>query len=131
LTAARIITLIKENNTQHTHNTHPETNIVKSIKSKLNDNEVMVTRADKGNSLVILPIKQYDSQINDFLLAKKFQTTTQVPTNSFQSQDRKVINNSKTLILPDNKWKYINMNPTAPTIKGLTKLYKHTQPPNP
>ena len=49
-------TLIKENNPQHTHNTHPETKIVISIKTKLKEKEAMVTRADKGNSLVILPI---------------------------------------------------------------------------
>ena len=38
-----------------------------------------------------------------------------------------IINNSKTLIPPDTKWKYINMNPTAPTIKGLIKLHKPKQ----
>jgi len=27
----------------------------------------MITRADKGNSLVISPIKQYDSKITDFI----------------------------------------------------------------
>jgi len=58
----------------------------------------MVTWADKGNSLVILPIKQYDSKITDFILAKKFQTTTRDPTISFQSQVWKVTNGSKTLI---------------------------------
>jgi len=89
------------------------------------------TLADKGNSLVILPIKQYDSKINDFIPANNFQTTTQDPTKSFQSQIRKVINNSKTLITPDTKWKYINMNPTAPTIKGLIKLHKPEQPIRP
>jgi len=91
----------------------------------------MVRRADEGNSLVILPIKQYDYKINDFILANKFQTTTQDPAKSFQSQVRKVINNSKTLILPDTKWKFINMNPTAPTIKGRIKLHKPEQPIRP
>jgi len=91
----------------------------------------VVTRADKGNSIVILPIKQYDSKINDFILANKFQTTTQDPTNSFQSQVRILINNSKTLIPPDTKWKYKNMNPTALTIKGLIKLHKPEQPIRP
>jgi len=124
LTAERISILIKENNPQCTQNTHPETKKVKSIKTKLKENEGMVTRADKGNSLVILPIKQYDSKINNFILANKLQTTTQDPTNSFLSQVWKVINNSKTLIPPDTKWKFINMNPAALTIKGLIKLHK-------
>jgi hypothetical protein len=131
LTAERISILIKENNPQCTQNTHPETKIFKSIKTKLKENEAMVTRADKGNSLVMLPIKQYDSKINDFILANKFQTTTQDPTKSFQSKVRKVINNSKTLIPPDTKWKFIIMNPTALTIKGLIKLHKPEQPIRP
>jgi hypothetical protein len=88
--AERISTLIKENNPQCTHNAHPVMKIAKSIKTKLKENEAMVTRADKGNSLVILPIKQYDSKISDFILANKFQTTTQDPTNSLQSQVRKI-----------------------------------------
>jgi hypothetical protein len=84
----------------------------------------MVTRADKGKSPVILPMKHYDSKITDFILANKFQTTTRDPTISFQSQVQKVTNGSKTLIPPNTKWKYVNMNPTAPTIKGLIKLHK-------
>jgi len=43
LTAEHISTLIKENNTQNTHNTHPEMKIVESIKTKLTENEAMVT----------------------------------------------------------------------------------------
>jgi len=88
----------------------------------------MVTRADKGKSPVILPMKHYDSKITDFILANKFQTTTRDPTISFQSQVQKVTNGSKTLIPPNTKWKYVNMNPTAPTIKGLIKLHKPEHP---
>ena len=80
--------------------------------------------ADKGISLVILPTIQYDSKISDFIRTNKFLVTARYPTNTFQSQVRKVINSSKTLIPPDTKWKYANMNQTAPTIKGLIKLHK-------
>jgi len=37
---------------------HPEAKIIRSIKTKLRENEAMVTWANKGISLVILPIKQ-------------------------------------------------------------------------
>jgi len=44
---------------------------------------------------------------------------------------RKVINNSKALVHPDEKWKHINLNPSAPSIKGLIKLHKPEQPIRP
>jgi hypothetical protein len=97
---------------------------LKNVKTKLNDNDAMITRADKGNSLVFIPTALYESKIDDFIQGNSFQISKANPTKSFQSQIRRVINNSKTLIRPNSKWKHINMNPTAPSIKGLIKLHK-------
>ena len=36
---------------------------IKSIKTKLKDNESMIAHTDKGNSLMIIPIQQYESKI--------------------------------------------------------------------
>jgi len=91
----------------------------------------MITRADKGNSLVIIPTTLYESKIDDFIQGNNFQISNTNPTKSFQSQVRKVINNSKTLIPPYSKWKHINMNPTAPSIKGQIKLHKPGHPIRP
>jgi len=71
----------------------------------------MIAQADKGNSLVILPVKQYDAKIQDFIKVNMFQHTTKDPTKHFQTQIRNSINNSKTLIPHDSKWKYTNTNP--------------------
>jgi|GEM_PF-3687610 len=91
----------------------------------------MITRADKGNSLVILPESQYKNKIDEFIQTNHFQTSTNHPTKSFQSQVRKIISNSKTLIHSETKWKYLNLNPTAPSIKGLIKLHKPEHPIRP
>jgi hypothetical protein len=91
----------------------------------------MITQADKGNSVVILPITQYESKIQNFLLQNNFQKTTMDPTKTFQTQIRKTVKDSKTLIPRDNKWKYVNMNPSAPSIKGLVKIHKPDQPIQP
>jgi hypothetical protein len=48
----------------------------------------MVTQADKGNSIVILPTPQYESKSDKFLTDNNFRTTTTDPTNSFQTQVR-------------------------------------------
>jgi len=91
----------------------------------------MITRADKGNSLVILPTQQYESKVHNFLPANQFQTISTDPTKSYQTQIRKTIHSSRTPIPHDSKWKYINVNPSAPTIKGLIKLHKPDQPIHP
>jgi hypothetical protein len=131
LAAERINTLLQNNNPRTTQHTHPETKTIKSIQTKLKHNEATITRADKSNSLVILPIKQYDAKIQDFIENNEFQSTTKDPTRHFQTQVRDTVNNSKTLIPRDSKWKYTNMNPSAPTIKGLIKIHKPGQPIRP
>jgi hypothetical protein len=66
------------NNSQTKHNTHPETRTINSIQTKLKNNEAMIARVDKENSLVILPTKEYDAKIQDFIQTNNFQTTTKI-----------------------------------------------------
>jgi hypothetical protein len=51
----------------------------------------------------MVPLKQYESKITDFIQAHDFQTTKRDPIKFFQSQVRKVINNGKALIPPERK----------------------------
>jgi len=88
----------------------------------------MITRADRGNSIVILPTQLYKTKIQNFLLSNNFHTATTNPTKTFQAQIRKTIKESKTLIPHDTRWKYININHFAPSIKGLIKIHKPDQP---
>jgi len=128
LVADRINTLIVQN---PTHQTHPETKVIRSIQTKLKENNAMITRADKGNSIVILPTLQYETKTQNFILNNKFRTATADPTNTFQVQVGQTIRDSKTLIPKDTRWKYTNMNPSAPSIKSLIKIYKPDQPIRP
>jgi hypothetical protein len=131
MTAECINTLQLNNYSHPKHNANPEATTIKTIKTKLKKNEAIITHTDKGNSLIILPIKQYDSKIQDFIQANNFQTATKDPTKNFQSQIMKAINNSKTLIPRETKWKNINMNPSACTINGLIKMHKPEHPTRP
>jgi hypothetical protein len=131
LTAERINTLLLNNTSQAKQHTHPETRAVRAIQTKLKNNEAMITRANKGNSLVILPIKHYNAKVQNFVQANNFHTATKEPTKNFHSQIRKITNNRKTLISQETKWRYINMNPLAPTIKGLIKIHKPERPIRP
>jgi len=107
-----------------THRTHPEAKLIRSIQNKLKDNKAMITRADKGNSMVILPTHQYMTKIQNFILNNNFHTTTTDPTNTFQTEIRQTIKESTALIPKESRWKYLNMNPSAPSIKRLTKIHK-------
>jgi len=66
----------------------------------------MITWADKGNSLVIFPTPHYESKIQNFLSDNNFHTIAAEPTNTFQTQVRNTVKQSKTLIPKDSRWKY-------------------------
>jgi len=85
------------------HEKHPEEKKIRSIQKKLSKNNAMIARADKGNSIVILPTIQYEAKIQDFILNNNFRTTTTDPTNTFQSHIRQTINESRTLIPRSSK----------------------------
>ena len=108
-----------------------EEKIIRKIQSKLRNNNATITRADKGNSTVILPREQYNNKLQEFIQNNKFDTAHTDPTKTFQSQVRNTINSSKVLIPKETRWKYTNMNPSAPTIKGLIKVQKAGQPIRP
>ena len=126
---AERVQILKQQNP--THNTHPETKIVHSIQRKAKEHGAMITKADKGNTTVILPTHQYETKLQDFISNNDFRTKATDPTKTFQTQIQSTIKQSPTLISKDHRWKYTNMNPTAPTIKGLIKLHKPDQPIHP
>jgi hypothetical protein len=127
LVAERINTLQRNSNPNPRRNTHPESRTIKTIQAKLQENNAIITRADKGNSLVILPSQQYESKVHNFLQTNRFQATTTDPTKTYQNLIGKTISDSKTLIPQDSRWRYINLNPSAPTMKGLIKIHKPDQ----
>jgi hypothetical protein len=127
LVADRIEKMQRQHNSNTTHNTHPEAKLIKSIQPKLQQSNTTITRANKGNSIITLPTKQYETKIQNSLHSNNFHTATTDPTKNFQPQIRKTVKESKTLIPHDTRWKYINMNPSAPSIKELIKIHKPYQ----
>jgi hypothetical protein len=89
--------------------------------------KAMITHADKGNSIVIPPTHHYETKIQNFIPNNNFHAATTDPTNTFQTQIRQTIKESTTLIPKDCRWKYINMNPSTPSIKGLIRIHKPDQ----
>ena len=90
-----------------------------------------MTKADKGNSLIILREDEYSSKTHDFIPKNHFTQLTQDITNKLQCHIRTTINDFSNIIPKDKKHKYINLNPSIPTIRGLLKIYKETAPVRP
>lgn len=59
--------------------------MIKSICTNLQNSNAVITHAEKGNSIVILPIQQYEFKVHNFL-QNNFQTSTTDPTKTFQTQ---------------------------------------------
>jgi hypothetical protein len=91
----------------------------------------MVTRADNGNSIGILPTLQHDNKIEKLLSENNFHTVATDPTNTFQNQVRSSVKQSKILIPKDSRWKFIHMYPSTLFIKGLITIHKQEQPIRP
>ena len=108
-----------------------EDKIIKQIKHKLKNNNASIAKADKGNSTVIVYVDDYNRKVNDFISSNNFTTTNTDITKPLQREIRSTINECKSVIPRNGKWKLINLNPTAPTMKGLIKLHKEGTPIRP
>jgi hypothetical protein len=49
---------------------------MKSIKQKIEANHLIITKADKGNTTVILKEKDYDKKVNELIKGNKFTKLT-------------------------------------------------------
>lgn len=108
-----------------------ETHILKKIKTKIDENSLIITKADKGNTLVIMNQTDYNKKVLDFINKNKIDKLTKDPTTSYTKEINKAISNSKHL-LSDNDIRYLKpINPHAPLLKGLPKLHKDDKPIRP
>ena len=101
-----------------------EKKLIYQIKEKLSTSNAIIVKADKGNSLVIIPIESYLDKIQNFIHNNNFTNTTKDYINKYQKVVRNPFNNCSHIIQKDNKWKYVNLNPAPPTIGGLIKIHK-------
>jgi hypothetical protein len=122
-----------QNNSQYLNspNAIREKRTLNNIKTKLYKNNAIVAKADKGNTLVILYTEEYNQRIQDFIDDNTFDSVNSDPTKSYQRELTATILECNTLIKKDSKWKFKNLNPKAPTIRGLIKIHKVDRPIRP
>ena len=108
-----------------------ENNIVKAIKEKLRNSNAIVTRADKGNSIVITYRDNYEKKVNDFIHKNGAEESKNSITTKFQKAIRHTLHECKTLINTEDKWKFTCLNPQTPSLQGLMKVHKDGIPIRP
>jgi len=108
-----------------------EDKTAKLIKDKLRKNKAIVAKADKGNSTVILYSDDYTQKVNDFISCGNFTTVNADITKTLQTELRDTINECRSVIQKGDKWKLMNISPTAPTMRGLIKVHKEDTPIRP
>ena len=110
---------------------HKEVSLIKSIQSKIKDNNLIMTRADKGNSIVILCKGEYQQKINTFLEKEDPLLLKKDPTLKIQNKLKTTLKDINGILSNQDKFKIINMNPTPPKLYGLIKIHKENAPIRP
>jgi quinol monooxygenase YgiN len=131
--ANKLKTLINHEETQKerkvTHETKQqihEKKLINSIKKKMKENNLAVTKADKGNTLIVMHQDEYNQKVDEFITQNNFTKLTRDQTNTQQKAVRTAINTCSNTIKHSDKWKYVNMNPEAPHIHGTpTRYHSH------
>lgn len=105
-----------------------DNSLVKSIKKIIKDNNLIFTRADKGNTIIALHREQYTEKTEDFL--RGFEKEDENPTTKYQTEVKNTIRNSS--LFNDLDYYYLTqMNPQPPKLYSFIKLHKENNPIRP
>jgi hypothetical protein len=108
-----------------------EYEVLKSIKQKLIDNNLTLTCAGKGKTLVIIKIEELHNKILSFTSESHFKHLNRDPTMKFQRKVKEVIKKCNTIIDKSSKFKYIQIKHQAPRLNVGVKCHKDMAPIRP
>ena len=104
---------------------------IKSLKQKIKEHDLIITKADKGNTTVILNKTEYIEKTVEFLNNNEIKELTKDPTNKFQKQIKSALKETEYILTKAEKSKLINMNPKIPSLRGQPKIHKKECPMRP
>jgi hypothetical protein len=107
-------TIKKINQKDNANNTRNkmEWKVIRNIRNKLAENELIITKADKRKTIVIRTMEDYTHKVNNFIQENQFVLINNDPTKNYQKTIKHIMTQCNNII-PKEKWKYIHMNPTA------------------
>jgi hypothetical protein len=83
------------------------------------EEKAMITKADKGNSIVILYINDYNKKIEDFISNNNFTLVNRDTTNKLQHEIRATIEACCEVIPREDRWR----NSTQPLQRATAATY--------
>ena len=75
-----------------------QTYILKYINSKLEKENAMVAKADKGKTCIIIYTDEYNKKVHNFLNENNFQNPQKDPTDKFQKLITKTLQHSDLIV---------------------------------
>jgi hypothetical protein len=128
--AAKIIKNKGKQSNVKSHYNSDKANL-KNIKIKTENNNLIFTKADKGNTVIVLNNEDYINQTVSFLNPDKYKVLSKDPTVSYQKDIKQAIDNSQSILDPKDKYKLTIMNPQPPKLYSLIKLHIENYPIRP
>lgn len=104
---------------------------VNQLSKKVKQLNLVITKADKGNSTVIMNKQEYVDKTVDFLFSNHMTISSNDPTNMFQKQVKNALKDTHATVPSRVRAQLINMNPSAPTLKAYPKIHKPDTPIRP
>ena len=106
------------------------THTMKNIKEKLKMGNAMITRADKGKTIVIIDTDEYNKKTLDFI-NNNFKNLNNNPTDNFQKSIKENLK-QRNMLINKRQIKYLTQyKPQAPRLKAQIKLHKQGNPIKP
>lgn len=107
-------------------------NVLKKLTHKIKQNNLIITKADKGNCLVVLNKQDYITKVETFLNDNNFKLLTKNPQNTFIARTKKMIKHFYNFFEDNSAPKtLISSNPSTPRLYGLPKIHKDNIPIRP
>lgn len=122
----------KKQKYQHSSKNHLYKQTLLNVQKKVKDKNLIISKADKGNCLVILKKSDYLAKVNNFLEDNNFKILNENPFKKFLRKLKSITDNCKHFLeeysAPTN---LLPHNPCMPRLYGLPKIHKEGIPIRP
>jgi hypothetical protein len=103
---------------------------LRMLRDTIKKEDLVIQKADKGNSVVVLDKQVYVDKCLEFLNSNNIVPLMKDPTSKFQSEVKNAVCKSEIFSAGEKRY-LIQMNPSAPRLYGLPKLHKCSIPIRP
>lgn len=104
---------------------------IRNLKRKLDSSNVLVTKADKGNTTVLISKYDYITKTEQLIKDTECKKVKKDPTDEYQTKIKEIIRRATRIIKPDISHTLTMMNPSAPSMIALPKIHKPNTPMRP